>query len=270
MQNLSHNKLWPTNLSNPSKLIYEIGEAYSLSRMEANTLDPRYSVNPVDAVKLFDIDFLTAGRIGEMLRPPYPRVKLTKKEVDGRNVLFVLVQKQNEKHFQKSVPLDPNAPVEYKKRRKLDLALSERSIISQQWPLLDVWEVKLWSNILGSSLEDVLEVERVIDVGARLGGYEKRTRITHYFKNNFKTDLTDGNVVFKNEGLNPHLLRHFRCYELLCVRGWSVPLVQTYLGWSDANMYQTYVYITRQLSELAQFDMLKGQIKLPEKLPRYG
>ena len=274
------NDHYPVDLSNTPKLIFEMGERFRKEVIDDYDGEKSYSTNqtlasnPVLVCKGVYLMYLTAAREGEILLHPSPKVSLTQIDVRGRMLDVVKVEKLNLKHFSKAVALHPEEKAERGTggqylRRELDLTQSTRAIVTQHLPIDNEWENKMWKYIIGRERFDLANTEQVLNFDA-LGGYEKRSAFSHYIKAHFNTPMTDGNIIYPDDGLTPHQLRHIRVYNMLIEKGWSEVLIQSYLGWSNKDMLEHYVYIQKMLKSQQQLELLKSQINLPGgTLPRY-
>jgi hypothetical protein len=242
---LYKNRLWFTTLSNVSKTIYTIGdEACKKSFMKVRS----NGMAVVPFVKLFYLDYLDAGRISEHLLDPLPKCK----PVSFAQREFMNVVKINEKHFEEyeRVKMRPNGTWIYKGKGK-------REMVNQYIPIDDEYEKKMWLYITDSGTNytlDFLEEIRKIH----------RTNITHGFNRMFKHDLTDGKKVYRNAGINPHILRHSRVFNLLINKRYPKEYIGPFLGWNIRqldDMLDTYTYIREQLNGIMQLEYIAGFLR---------
>ena len=193
----NRNGWWLVDLSDISKTILEAGKAY---RQELLMHQRRRCDNPTELVKLFYLDYLTASRIGEPLKKPIYAKRLI---MDGWTI--VKTSKINEKHF---------------------TSTGEPQMMTQNLPVRTQPDKEMWDYVFEGG---AYGWERTFDFSP-LATYAQRTRITEAFKNNFKTDLTDGERIYKRAGIAPHILRHLRVYNLKFNQGYDDSLVQSFLG----------------------------------------
>lgn len=79
---------------------------------------------------------------------------------------------------------------------------------------------------------------------------EKRSaHITRIIKNTFRTKITNGHKIMEDEGVNPHILRHVRAYDLVINKGIKKEMVAKLLGWSDDKMVGYYSDIKNAMRE---------------------
>lgn len=234
------NHLYLKDLSDISKTIYGIGEKFKLQVASGWNLGR--GQNPINNIKAFYFIYLTGSRIGEILREPYPKLYKDSlyitKESKRIEIQVIKVTKQNEKHW---------------KNKKDGI----RETIEQNIPLSNTnyemeSERKMWDFITsdGNSMD-------LTQLFESLGGYGKRTNISHFMERHFKTTLTDGTNEYTNEGLRPHILRHLRVFSFLYDHQYDKDLVQKWLGWNNDEMFDEYVYIQKQLGTDIQRKLLK-------------
>ena len=136
---------------------------------------------------------------------------------------------------------------------KHDVGL-KKSIMIQNIPIVDESDQAIWNYITDSgtnfNLQPVFEV---------FGAYSQRNRInlSRSLTSAFKTDLTDGNEVFRGAGIPPHVLRHLRVYNLKFNRGYDLDFIQALLGWKKKDMFEHYVYISKMLRDKEQLQVLE-------------
>ena len=241
------NSWFLTDLSDISATILKIGKTYSNNMM----LSRRKKVsNPKYLLMLFYGLYLTGSRLGEFLRKP-PLFR--QMQVDGWTV--VNVTKINEKHFTDYTQVGTS-----EKGRPIYEHSEEHKIITQNIPIDNEAEKEMWSYIFEGNQYGT---ERRIDF-MPLATYEQRTNVTNAFKSNFKTDLTDGEHIYRQAGISPHILRHLRCYSMRFNKGYEEALVQSYLGWSNRDMFEHYNYILKQIKNEEQLRIVKTYLDAKE------
>ena len=140
-------------------------------------------------------------------------------------------------------------------RYMVNLEKSEREVIAQNFPLDGIYEKRMWDYITDEGQN--LNLKTWI---TGFGEYTPTTRtaITNRFKDSFKARLTDGEKIYENHSVNPHILRHLRAYSLLFNKDYKVPLIQSYFGWERIQMLTDhYVYIKRAIKDREQLAMLE-------------
>ncbi len=271
--------LYPADLKNTPKLIWDIGMEFRKEVLSKESeKDGRIASNPPMACKYFYFLYLTGSRIGEPLLQPFPKVKLEQTTIKDKTLDIMKVERVNEKHFAEKVYLENQGT--YKNRfgaiaekKIVNIEKSKRAVITQQIPIETEWDAQMWKYVLGRERSDLIAIESMVDF-SYFGSYEfARKALGNYITRNFRTDLTDGEHIFKDEGILPHMLRHLRAFNFLVERGWSDTLVQSFLGWDRREMVEYYVYINRMLGAKHQLDLFRKQFKPPGddwKPPRYG
>lgn len=270
--------LYPADLRNTPKLICEIGARFREGILDDERDDTgrRIASNPPLACKYIYFLYLTGSRIGEPLLHPFPKVKLEQTTIKDKTIDIMKVERVNEKHFSDKVFLEDQGTYTNRfgktaERKVVDIDASKRSMITQQLPVDNEWDAQMWKYVLGRERSDLMAVESVVDFSS-FGTYEEaRKPLGNYITRNFRTDLTDGEHIFKDEGILPHMLRHLRAFNFLVERGYSETLVQSFFGWDRREMVSYYVYIRKMLDAQHQLELLRKQMDPPDgKPPRYG
>lgn len=247
--------LWPTDMTNVSKLICLMGESYSDSIITAK--DSLIGNNPILVRKAFYFLYLTGSRVGEILRAPYPTCTLVPKIEFNNGVKkdVILVSKQNEKHF-------------------VDKEKEEREILRCQIPIFSTatkedkteYEERMWNYVLGSDKDYWKDVR--LDIFEQFGGYSSQSAFSKYISTHFKIDMVgEDGLIRAQEGLVAHQLRHLRCYFLKINLKFTDRLTASFFGWnasSMAAMCAHYVPLARQLRLQQQMELLKDEY-MPEE-----
>jgi len=223
------------NLLDVSQEVYRMGRK-ALMGVYESTRGNNHIKNISSLVKVMYFTYLTASRIGEVLKDPKPKLSM----LTLNNQAIMRIEKINEKH------------------KRTD---GSPAIIPQNLPIFSLEEKLMWDYLTaGGKLFDLgfLDEWRPYTTG-------NRTRITNLFSSNFKTILTDGEKIYEEEGIIPHMLRHLRVYSLLYNAGLPKDLVQAYLGWKSAAMFAEYIYIEKQMKNLQQLAILKPYLEKKEK-----
>ena len=234
-------KFFLTNMSNISKSIYEIGKK---KRGEIYLRKGKQQFHNYSAmVKLFYLTYLTGARIGEMIRnDPAPKAEV----IGYKGYTIVKITRQNQKNFQKSDK-------------------TKREIIISNFPVDEEFEVLMWTYIFDNGTNNNL------DFLASFGGYEKRSAISHLIESNFRTDLTDGEKIYKQAGISPHILRHLRDFNLRVNKGYPREVVKKLIGWHTEDMMDYYLQTTKTLRDMEQLQMLNQHFSSLEqqRIPKY-
>jgi integrase len=252
-RNEYRNQWWPSNMDNVSKLVWEIGQEFSNSRIDdydnqtgksARKVRPgslgTVSDDPTLATKAFYFLYLTGARLGEILQAPYPRCQLMPafRFKNGATKDVILVTRLNEKHIDKKT--------------------GEREMLQSAIPVFNVYEERMWHYVLGSSKEFWQDV--VLTDFEKLGGYKRQAAFSKYCIRHFKTRMQSRlNEKSSLEGISPHQLRHFRTYFLRINQGFDDRLTSGFFGWSSMTMVTHYSRLKADLKLIAQLELLKNQ-----------
>lgn len=243
------NNLYLSDMKDVSKSVWKIGRNF----FEGRNPHVKY---PGNLRKLFYLTYLTGSRIGELVREPYPLLQIY--ELEGIHVMSV--KKLNEKHFTTREPLNQNEPVVrvggHVLRRKLNLETSIRQQITQNLPIDNEYEARMWNYVT----RDYTQLNTRAWLQS-FGGYKSRESISHRFSRLFKANLMDekGNA-YPNHGINPHMLRHLRAYNLV-QKGYEERLIQQYFGWVSRDMLYHYTYIKRLIEDKEQREIVRRMLK---------
>ena len=238
------NDWWLKDLSDISKSILNIGKQYRFNIYTAKS-DGRRRMNATMLTQLFYSLYLTGARVGEFLKKP-PLFR----QFQDEDYTWVHVEKLNEKHFteyEQSGTTATGRPVFSHKPG------AQNKVMPQNIPIDTEAEREMWDFIFEGNQYGT---ERKMDFSP-ICPYEKRTTITAAFKSSFKADLTDGEHIYRQAGIVPHMLRHLRVYNMKFNKGYDDSLVQSYLGWSSREMIEHYTYILRQIKDEEQIRQVK-------------
>ncbi len=238
------NALYLCNLDNVNKEIWDMGQAGYKALLESKA--PNKYPYPLELTKLGYFAYFSGARIGEPLRTD--RLVCYEKDHNGERIAYI--EKDNEKHLsdvrkKKTGQKTELGAERYKK-------LGKRTITIANIPLNEEYDIKMW-DFITNGLPDERGLARTFDV---FGGYEALARVSKAFKGHFCANLTDGYKTFDNHGITPHILRHLRAYNLQINRRYPAELIQAYMGWDTADMLSHYVYISKQLKTIGQFQIL--------------
>jgi hypothetical protein len=264
------NQLFLTDLGNVSESIYKIGRDFRERSMESLKYKGN---NPALYTKLFYFDYFSASRSGEPLLEPYPQVSIEIR----KGWPYAHIKKLNLKHF-----VNP----QYQCLHCPDLLPSHKAIVEHlkgQHPLASPQGAykkigdreEITQNILIETMPERLMIDYILDGQtsalprtidfSELGGYKARTKINHAMQAAFKADLTDGNTIYKETGITPHILRHLRIYDLAIIKGLDDYTIQSYLGWSSRDMIEEYLYIKRMRMDQVQLQRIDKRIDYLER-----
>jgi hypothetical protein len=199
------------------KQIWDIGQRYYL-RMQEPVGRPRHRVkNPAQVTKAFYWDYLTGARQQEMFLKPYPTLDIVNK--DGGT--YAIVEHVNQKHK------------------------PPRNSVVESIPIFDEWEQRMWNFITDGGAET--EADSIFKY--KSWNSTKKAHISNLFKRNFKTDLeSPERKVFWDAGINPHILRHMRAYNILIEHKVPREYVITFFGWDSQYMLDHYADIRKMMN----------------------
>jgi hypothetical protein len=252
---MNKNQWFFTDLSNVSRKIYEIGRATAAQAYSGKGKN-RFQDTPA-LVKTFYLTFELGERIGENLQTPRPRVVSV---FPFKGINIVKIERVNEKNFEHYKVGAPN-----KIGRPTFKGVGNREVITVNIPIDEEYDNKIWSYIFdnGSSMNlDFLKV---------FGGYENRARLSQLIERNFRANLTDGEKIYKNAGITPHILRHMRDYNLRVNKGYPPESVQKIIGWHNEKMMHYYLMINKTLKDEEQLQFLEPRFlrMKQENIPKF-
>lgn len=200
---------------------------------------------------------------------------ITKFEKNGR--VFYKITKLNEKNFMKgkSKKRQIISPIFSPKNDKYEKALFDYLIDGRAIVKLNFGSLLLSENDRLNEAE--FEVSSYEDKEKILK--KRASHITRSVQSTFKAKITNGHKVMENQGVNPHILRHVRAYDLVINKGIKKEMVAKLLGWSNDNMVGYYSDIKNAMraeemvDQYLRMDDLKPakseisftEISLPEK-----
>jgi integrase len=242
-------------------MVWQIGEAY---RRNGKVKRFKY---PAELTKYFYFLYLTGSRLNEPLLGN-PKIQFVHRNPVGGKVgaSYINITKTNEKHFLQKVPLsdkDPGFDSMGRRRRKpLDLEKSKRDVNYMTLPILCESEFLMWKLITEEG--DNLNVENIFKF--KQWGKLYDARLSRFISRNFKTDLRDDrDILHKNTGITPHILRHMRAYNVLINHSIPDKIAMNWFAWSDQKMLYYYAHIKAQLKFKGQIELLDQNNILNDK-----
>jgi integrase len=216
-----------------SKQIYECGQGYLFNARKGHNI---FSY-PAQLTRFFYFLGMTGARLKEPVDPP---VKIVISNANHETT--VTIDKLSEKHK------GPNGG---------------KKIITQVLPVFNEWERKMWMYITDGGMlqrgEDIFLFKEWNSL--------KKNNLNQLIKHNFRINLRDlDDVVHRQHGITPHILRHMRAFSMLQYTRGRTDLVLTWMDWKDVKMLLYYAQLARLMTTQNQLKALRDD-KLLTDMP---